>query len=128
MSLISPEQLPSTYHPAENDSEKHSHCSQKRDRPTARSLQQHRSETRTFFYRTRYRGRHLYLDRYNYGRVGPICRLTYTDDIGNWEFAIYKYSKERYDPDKWFFPGAENIAGTVDGAMEAWLKAYPPRI
>ena len=77
------------------------------------------------FYRTRYRGRYLYLDRYNYGRMGPICRLTYTGDIENWEFAIYRYSKERYDPDEWFFHGAENVDGTVEGAMAAGLEAYP---
>jgi len=77
------------------------------------------------FYSTRYRGKYLYLSRSNYGSVDPICRLEYTGSIDNWNFAIYKYSSERYDPDEWFFPGAGNIDGSVEGAMEAGLEAYP---
>ncbi len=78
------------------------------------------------YYLTRYRGRFLYLDRFDYGRSGSICRLAYTGSIDEWEFAIFKYSDERYDPDEWFFPGAEHIDGTVEGAMQAGLEAYPP--
>lgn len=78
------------------------------------------------YYHTRYRGRFLYLDRFNYGRSGPICRLTHTGSIDNWEFAIFKYSDERYDPEEWFFPGAGHVDGTVEGAMKAGLEAYPP--
>jgi hypothetical protein len=40
----------------------------------------------------------------------------------HWEFAIYKYSDERYDPDECFFPGAEEVDGAIEGAG---LKAYP---
>jgi hypothetical protein len=43
----------------------------------------------------------------------------------HWEFAIYKYSDERYDPEEWMFPGAEEVDGTIEGAMRAGLKAYP---
>jgi len=78
------------------------------------------------YYLTRYRGRFLYLERFNYGRSGPICRLEYAGSIDNWEFAIFKYSDERYDPEEWMFPGAGNIDGTVEGAMKAGLEAYPP--
>jgi hypothetical protein len=78
------------------------------------------------YYLTRYRGRFLYLERFNYGRSGPICRLEYTGEIDNWDFAIFKYSDERYDPEEWFFPGAGHIDGTVEGAMKAGLEAYPP--
>ena len=42
-----------------------------------------------------------------------------------WEFAIYKYSDERYDPDEWFFPGGGQVDGTIEGAMRAGLQAYP---
>lgn len=77
------------------------------------------------YYTTRYRGLYLYLDRYDNGRVGPICRLQYTEDMDNWDFAIYKYSSERYDPEEWFFPGAEFVDGTIRGAMLAGLEAYP---
>ena len=77
------------------------------------------------YYTTRYRGVHLYLDRYDYGAITRVCRLRYTGDIEDWEFAIFKYSNERYDPDEWFFPGAELENGTIEGAMKAGLAAYP---
>lgn len=77
------------------------------------------------YYVTRYSGHHLYLDRYNNGPVGPICRLQYQGSMDNWEFAIYKYSRERYDPDEWLFPGSGWIDGTIVGAMKAGIEAYP---
>jgi hypothetical protein len=46
--------------------------------------------------------------------------------IDNWDFAIFKYSDERYDPEEWFFTGANQVDGTVEGAMKAGLEAYPP--
>jgi len=76
-------------------------------------------------YVPRYRGGYLYLDRIDYGTKGPICRLEYTGDMEGWEFAIYKFSDGRYDPDEWFFPGVEYVDGTVEGAMRAGLAAYP---
>ena len=76
-------------------------------------------------YVTSYRGAHLYLGHELGGRFGPICRLTYTGDMSHWEFAIYKYGGGVYDPDEWFFPGAEEADGTIEGAMRAGLKAYP---
>ena len=78
-----------------------------------------------YYYATRYRVNYLYLDRFDYGRVGPICRLKYTGDIDNWEFAIYKHSDERYDPDEWLFPGGGHVDGTIEGAMRAGVEAYP---
>ena len=78
------------------------------------------------YYVVRYRGAYLYLDRVDYGRRGPVCRLRYTGRMDGWEFAIYKYSDERYDAEEWFFPGAEYVDGTVEGAMRAGLEAYPP--
>ncbi len=77
------------------------------------------------YYAPRYRGQYLYLDRCDYGRVSPICRLTYTGQMEKWGFAIYKYSDNGYDPDEWFFPGSGHVNGTVEGAMKAGLEAYP---
>ncbi len=78
-------------------------------------------------YVSRYRGNYLYLDRVDFmGNQGPICRLTYTGDLNSWEFAIYKYSGNRYDPDEWMIPGIGQFDGTVEGAMKAGLEAYPP--
>jgi len=76
-------------------------------------------------YLARFRGRFLYLDRCDLGEPFQICRLTYKDKIDAWDFAIYRHSKERYDPDEWFFPGDRLVDGTIQGAMKAGLEAYP---
>lgn len=75
---------------------------------------------------TQYRGAHLYLGHDKQGKFWPVCRLTYTGDMQQWEFAIYKYSSERYDPEEWFFNGSGEIDGTIEGALRAGLQAYPP--
>lgn len=76
-------------------------------------------------YVPRYRGKFLYLDRQDYGRLSPICRLEYTGKMEKWYFAIYKYSDERYNEEEWFFPGSEHVDGTLEGALQAGLEAYP---
>ena len=77
-------------------------------------------------YVPRFKKKFLYLDRAGLrGRLSEICRLTWTGDMNSWEFAIYKHSTNRYDPDEWFFPGAEEVDGTIEGAMRAGLAAYP---
>ena len=79
----------------------------------------------SYFYVARYKGDYLFLDRHKYGKIGPICRLKYTGSMQDWEFAIYRYSKDRYDPDEWMFPGSQFLNGTIEGAMKAGLEAYP---
>ena len=81
--------------------------------------------TRNCSYVVRFRGRFLYLDRCDYGRTGPVCRLAYGGDMDAWEFSIFKWSSEQYDPEEWMFPGSGEIDGTVEGAMKAGLAAYP---
>ena len=76
------------------------------------------------YYEAQFRGKHCYLYRSDYGRLGPICRLTYTGKMNGWDFAIFKWSTETYDPDEWMFPGSELVDGTVEGAMRAGLEAY----
>lgn len=77
-------------------------------------------------YSVRFKGKFLYLDRAERGRKPtPICRLTWTGAIDKWDFAIYKYSHEGYDSEEWFFTGADKVDGTVTGAMEAGMEAYP---
>lgn len=71
-------------------------------------------------YMAKYRGKFLYLDKYD----AHICRLTFTGDMNNWDFAVYKYSSEKYDPDEWFFPGAGHVDGSIEGAMMAGLELY----
>ena len=46
-------------------------------------------------YVPRFKGKYLYLDREDFGNVGPICRLEYNRRKRRWEFAIYKYSADR---------------------------------
>jgi len=76
-------------------------------------------------YYAEYKGKFLYLLRKEFRNISPVARLTYTGDIKEWDFAIFKWSSERYDPDEWFFPGEEFVDGTVEGAMKAGLEAYP---
>ena len=76
------------------------------------------------YYIARFQGKFLYLDRNDYGQIGPICRLKYKGEIDNWDFAIFKWSSETYDPDEWMFPGSEYVDGTVNVAMKAGLEAY----
>jgi len=83
------------------------------------------SRRRDCYYVARFKGKYLYLDRGDYGDIGPICRLTYTGKMDKWEFAIFKWSSETYDPHEWMFPGADQVNGTVEGAMKAGLEAYP---
>lgn len=77
------------------------------------------------YYVARYRGRYLYLDRVDHGIQHRIGRLTYTGDNDDWDFAVFKYSDEAYDPDEWLFPGSGYVDGTIEGAMRAGLEAYP---
>jgi len=76
-------------------------------------------------YSARFKGKYLYLDRDEYGKPSPICRLTWNGALDDWDFTIYKYSDNRYDPEEWFFPGGEYVDGTVTGAMKAGMEAYP---
>jgi hypothetical protein len=72
----------------------------------------------------RFQGKNLYLSRNEFGQIAPICRLQYMGAKRLWEFAIYKYSSGRYDPEEMWFPGAEMVDGTVEGAMKAGMLAY----
>jgi len=78
-------------------------------------------------YSARFKGKYLYLDRTDRYEPLPICRLTWNGKMDNWDFAIYKYSREKYDPEEWFFPGEEEVDGTVTGAMKAGMVAYEIR-
>ncbi len=77
------------------------------------------------YYVMRIQGKYLYLDRCDFGKVGPICRLTYKGKTDGWGFAIFKWSSETYDPEEWMFPGSGYVDGTIEGAMKAGLDAYP---
>ena len=74
-----------------------------------------------------YRGAFLYLNRIEGDIDGPITRLKYNGDFTDWDFAIYKWSRESYDPTEYIFPGYECLNGTIEGALKAGNLAYPPR-
>jgi len=81
--------------------------------------------SKDFMYIPKFKGKFLYLNRKEFDRIAPVARLQYSGDITKWDFAIYKWSTCSYDPDEWFFPGAEYVDGTIEGAMKAGLAAYP---
>ncbi|MEP7141895.1 MAG: hypothetical protein ABI707_03440 [Ferruginibacter sp.] len=76
-------------------------------------------------YMANFKANFLYPGRKEYELFSPVARLKYTGDINNWEFAIFKWSSETYDPDEWMFPGSNHVNGTIEGAMKAGLAAYP---
>ena len=54
-----------------------------------------------------------------------LGRLKYEGKMDNWSFSVFKYSSERYDPHEWFFPGAGELDGTIEGALRAGMVIYP---
>jgi hypothetical protein len=79
-----------------------------------------------FEYYAVYKGDYLYLNRKEGKLDSPIARLKYKLKFTDWDFAIFKWSSERYDPSEFLFPGSEHIDGTIEGALKAGNTAYPP--
>jgi hypothetical protein len=79
-------------------------------------------------YAARFKGLYLYLDRIDFSgaEMAPICRLKFTGEATDWQFAIYKYSRDIYDPGEAWFWGYEKVDGKIEGALCAGLAAYPP--
>ncbi len=72
-------------------------------------------------YTIRFRAQFAYLNR---GST-QIGRLKYDEATKEWDFAVYKYSNNAYDPEEFMFPGYELLDGTIEGAMQAGMKIYP---
>lgn len=53
-----------------------------------------------------------------------LGRLKYNGQMDKWDFAVFRYSREFYDPDEWMFPGAEELDGTIEGALRAGQEIY----
>ena len=79
-------------------------------------------------YVVRFEGRYLYVNRRDppFYESGPICRLEFAGEFANWRFAIYKYSSDQYDPEECWFPGFDKLDGSLERALSAGIKAYPP--
>ncbi len=84
------------------------------------------SKTPEIFYYAIFRGAFLYLNRQEGDKDSPIARLKYNGNFTDWSFAIFKWSRENYDPDEFMFPGYEFVNGTIEGALKAGHEAYPP--
>ena len=54
-----------------------------------------------------------------------LGRLKYNGQMDNWDFAVFRYSREIYDANEFMFPGAEELDGTIEGALRAGLEIYP---
>lgn len=75
-------------------------------------------------YHVRFKDCYVYVDRDDGIGPSPVFRLEYTGDLSDWGFAIYKYSADDYDEEENFFPGADILDGTIEGALRAGMKAY----
>lgn len=72
------------------------------------------------------RGKFIYLLRLGSdGSSQRLGRLTYNGDTENMDFAIFKFSSGKYDSKERWFPGAQHLNGTIEGALMALAEAYP---
>jgi len=71
-----------------------------------------------------FRANYAYLSKTDYVET-KIGRLKYNGTMDKWGFAVFRYSREFYDPDEFMFPGAEELDGTIEGALRAGLLIYP---
>ncbi len=53
-----------------------------------------------------------------------LGRLKYNGELNNWDFAVFKYSREFYDSEDWMFPGSSELNGTIEGALNAGMQLY----
>ena len=61
------------------------------------------------------RGRFCYV----YYAGAPLCRLGYRGQLQEWDFAIYKYSTQRYGELE-FAPSRDTVFNCVDLALHAY--------
>ena len=79
-------------------------------------------------YRMEFKRIYAYLERKDKnGMITIIGRLKYMPKRKNWDFAVFKYSRERYDPDEMLFPGRHLLDGTIEGVLKAGHEIYPDR-
>jgi len=50
----------------------------------------------------------------------PLCRLGYRGELEIWDFAIYKYSSNRYSDDEFGFLSFGKVAELVRDALSAY--------
>jgi hypothetical protein len=57
---------------------------------------------------------------YVYHGGSPLCRLGYRGEVEIWDFAIYKYSSNRYSDHEFGFPSYGKVADLVRDALSAY--------
>lgn len=50
----------------------------------------------------------------------PLCRLGYRGEKDDWDFAIYRYSRDSYDPSVLFMPTHDSVRECLSVAMHAY--------
>ena len=75
-------------------------------------------------YFAEFKDNYIYLNVKEPNHISPVSRLEFEGDLKGMNFAIFKWSTESYDQDETFFPGVEELDGTLEGAMKAGIKAY----
>ena len=74
-----------------------------------------------------FKGGYAYLKRVEEDQTfTKIGRLTYLEQTDEWDFTVFKYSTERYDPSEFNYPGRFHLDGTIEGVLWAGLDIYPP--
>ena len=89
---------------------------------------EHFGNSKDVGYSLSYRGKYIYITGFRGEIYKKVGRLTYEDDLQDMEFAVYKYSSEKFDPDEFLFPGREHLDGTLKGALKASLELYQIQI
>jgi len=75
------------------------------------------------YFALRFKGKFVYLDESDPSDEPlPFCRLEWTGNMQDWEFAIYDPIEGRYDRSERRFPGSDLVDGTVEGALRAGLE------
>ncbi len=76
-------------------------------------------------FQVEFKGKYCFLSKIGWKEPTKLGRLEWSGDIEKWRFAIFRYSREFYDPDEFMFEGAQKLDGTIEGAMRAGIELYP---
>jgi hypothetical protein len=63
-----------------------------------------------------FRGRYGYISHAG----SPLCRLGYRGALDDWDFAIYRYTRDRYDADVFGMPDHDSTQECLSVALRAY--------
>jgi hypothetical protein len=84
--------------------------------PVREQLLEHLSRSPVRSLEGEFRGRFCYITH----QGSPLCRLGYRGEADDWDFAIYRYTTNRYDADLFGMPDHDS----VDRCLSVALHAY----